>query len=117
MKAGTRSYARARHDGTAGSARPAPLPCGTACETDYGTAFDALRASRHCEAYELSRCTDDPTQYVLRIGWDSAEGHMQGFRRSPEFRRFLAAIRPYPRKGWGEVGRPYAGCAGLRPPF
>ena len=67
----------------------------TAFEADYATAAEALRASRHCEAYELSRCTDDPTQYVLRIEWDSADGHVQGFRRSPEFRRFLAAIRPY----------------------
>jgi quinol monooxygenase YgiN len=67
----------------------------SAFEADYATASEPLRASRHCEAFELSRCADDPTQYVLRIEWDSAEGHMQGFRRSPEFQRFLAAIRPY----------------------
>ena len=67
----------------------------TAFETDYATAAEALRASRHCEAYELSRCADDPTQYVLRLEWDSADGHMLGFRRSPEFQRFLSAIRPY----------------------
>ena len=67
----------------------------TAFESDYATAADALRASRHCAAFELSRCVDDPTQYVLRIEWDSAEGHMHGFRWSPEFQRFLPAIRPY----------------------
>ena len=66
-----------------------------AFESDYATAAEALRASRHCEAFELSRCVDDPTQYVLRIEWDSADGHMQGFRRSPEFQRFLPAIRAY----------------------
>ena len=32
---------------------------------------------------------------MLRIEWDSAEGHLQGFRRSPEFQRFFAAVRPY----------------------
>jgi hypothetical protein len=31
----------------------------------------------------------------LRIEWDSVDGHMQGFRSSPEFRTFFAAIRPY----------------------
>jgi hypothetical protein len=32
---------------------------------------------------------------VLRIEWDSADGHMQGFRRSPQFREFLPHIQPY----------------------
>lgn len=32
---------------------------------------------------------------MLRIEWDSLEGHEQGFRRSPEFQPFLAAIRAY----------------------
>jgi hypothetical protein len=36
-----------------------------------------------------------PASYILRIEWDSAEGHMQGFRRGPEFPAFFAAIRPY----------------------
>jgi hypothetical protein len=36
-----------------------------------------------------------PSSFVLRIEWDSAEGHLQGFRRSPEFAPFLAAVRPF----------------------
>ncbi len=32
---------------------------------------------------------------MLRIEWDSAEGHLQGFRSSPEFREFFANVRPY----------------------
>jgi quinol monooxygenase YgiN/mannose-6-phosphate isomerase-like protein (cupin superfamily) len=64
-------------------------------EEAYAGAADALRASPHCESFELSRCAEDPSQYVLRIEWDSAEGHMQGFRRSDEFRRFFASVRPY----------------------
>lgn len=32
---------------------------------------------------------------MLRICWTSSEGHLGGFRRSPEFRTFFAAIRPY----------------------
>ena len=38
----------------------------------------ALDASEHCEGYELSRCSDDPTQHVVRIEWDSEEGHRRG---------------------------------------
>ena len=66
-----------------------------AFERGYGAAEAPLAASPHCLGYELSRCAEDPTQYVLRIEWDSAEGHMQGFRRSPEFRSFFAAVRPF----------------------
>lgn len=66
-----------------------------AFEEGYGAARASLDASPHCLAYELARCVDDPTQYVLRIEWDSAEGHMAGFRRSAEFRTFFAAVRPF----------------------
>ena len=61
----------------------------------YERAREALDASSHCLAYELARCTEDPKCFILRIEWDSAEGHMQGFRKSPEFGPFLAAVRPF----------------------
>jgi quinol monooxygenase YgiN len=66
-----------------------------AFESHYADAGKRLQASEHCLAFELSRCLDDPSCYILRIEWDSVEGHMQGFRNSDEFRGFLAAIRPY----------------------
>jgi quinol monooxygenase YgiN len=64
-------------------------------EAAYAGASASLDASAHCLGYELSRCTEDPTRYSLRIEWDSAEGHMGGFRSSPEFRTFFSFIRPY----------------------
>ncbi len=66
-----------------------------AFEAGYGAAASALDASPHCLGYDLARCAEDATQYVLRIEWDSAAGHLQGFRGSPEFRTFLAAVRPF----------------------
>jgi len=64
-------------------------------EKDYQRAGEPLGASSHCLAYELSRCTEDPDHYTLRIEWDSEEGHLKGFRSSPEFKAFLAAVQPY----------------------
>ena len=64
-------------------------------EAAYAQAAAALDASPHCQGYELSRCVEAPASYVLRIQWDSLEGHMQGFRRGAEFPAFFAAIRPY----------------------
>jgi quinol monooxygenase YgiN len=68
---------------------------GEAFEAAYAHAAAALDASPHCRAYELSRCVEAPVSYILRIEWDSLEGHLQGFRRSAEFSAFFAAIRPY----------------------
>ena len=31
----------------------------------------------------------------MRIEWDSAEGHLAGFRTSHEFRTFFQAVRPF----------------------
>ena len=64
-------------------------------EAAYGAAQEVFRASPHCLGSEPARCAEDPGQYVLRIEWDSIEGHLQGLRRSPGFRTCFAAIGPY----------------------
>jgi quinol monooxygenase YgiN len=61
----------------------------------YRRAAEALDASEHCERYEVSRCSEDPTQHVVRIEWDSEQGHLSGFRQSPEFRGFFEAVGPF----------------------
>jgi quinol monooxygenase YgiN len=66
-----------------------------AFEQGYQRAAKALDASEHCERYEVSRCSEDPSQRVVRIEWDSEQGHLSGFRKSPEFRSFFEAIQPF----------------------
>lgn|SRR5262249_37199820 len=61
----------------------------------YEQARRELDSSPHCLGYELSRCTEDPQSYILRIEWDSTEGHLQGFRKSASFGPFFAAVRPF----------------------
>jgi quinol monooxygenase YgiN len=68
---------------------------GDAFEQAYATAQEALATSPHCLAYEVTRCVEDPSSYIVRIEWDSQDGHLQGFRTSPEFRSFFAAVRPF----------------------
>ncbi len=46
-------------------------------------------------SYELARCHEEPERYVLRIAWTSIDDHLHGFRKSAEFKPFLAAIKPY----------------------
>ena len=71
------------------------VPRRPAFENDYAEAAKSLLASAHCLAYELSQCTEDRAYYVLRMEWDSEEGHLKGFRGSPEFREFFKYVKPY----------------------
>jgi quinol monooxygenase YgiN len=61
----------------------------------YRDAAAELRASSHCLRYELSQCVEEPASFVLRIEWDSLDGHMQGFRKGPEFPGFFAKVKPF----------------------
>jgi len=67
----------------------------TLFEKVYEKAGEALISSSHCLRYELSHCTEDPEWYTLRIEWDSEEGHLKGFRSSPEFKTLFSLVQPY----------------------
>jgi quinol monooxygenase YgiN len=64
-------------------------------EAAYDKAQASLRASPHCLTYEVSHGVEELNNYIVRIEWDSEEGHMKGFRTSPEFQTFFAAVRPF----------------------
>ncbi len=64
-------------------------------ESAYKSASTSLDGSLHCLGYELARGVEEPENWVLRITWDSLEGHEHGFRSSPEFRSFFEAVRPF----------------------
>ena len=61
----------------------------------YQEAGTALDADPHCLGYEVARGVEEPDHFVVRIQWDSIEGHEQGFRKSPAFRTFFSAVRPF----------------------
>ena len=54
-----------------------------------------LLASEYCLSYELCRCEEDPSRFIVRLEWTSASDHMERFRASDEFRAFLAHVKPY----------------------
>lgn len=66
-----------------------------AFEADYAKAGVVLSRSTNCLDWELARCHDDPGSYVLRIRWDSIDGHLRTFRGSGLFQDFITAIRDY----------------------
>lgn len=61
----------------------------------YWKAGQVLDADPHCVAYEVARGVEEPEHFVVRIEWDSVEGHEQGFRASPRFAEFFMAVQPF----------------------
>lgn len=61
----------------------------------YDRATTPLLSSPHCLAFDLSRCVEDSSQFILRVEWTSAEKHLKGFRGSAEFRAFFAEVKPF----------------------
>jgi quinol monooxygenase YgiN len=64
-------------------------------ERAYGRAGQVMDADPHCLGWQLSRGVEEPEHFIVRIEWDSVEGHEQGFRGSPRFGEFFAAVRPF----------------------
>lgn len=56
-------------------------------EAAYARASVPLAAAPQCRDYELSRCVDEPSSYILRIRWTSADDHMRGSGAASTSRR------------------------------
>jgi len=61
----------------------------------YEAAARSLEESEYCLGYELAQCEEEPERYILRIEWTSTSDHMQGFRKSRQFKAFLPHIKPF----------------------
>jgi hemoglobin len=61
----------------------------------YATAAAVLEADPRCLSYEVGRGVEEPDRVVVRIEWTSIEDHLRGFRTSPGFAEFFAAVRPF----------------------
>ena len=72
-----------------------PRAAATSSTTPTARAGALLDASPHCERWQVGRCIDEPEKQIVRIEWDSVEGHLQGFRKSPDFGAFFEAVRPF----------------------
>lgn len=62
---------------------------------DYIKAAEYLKGSPWCLGYELSQGEEEPDNFILRIEWTSTKDHLEGFRKSEDFPKFLNCIRDY----------------------
>lgn len=61
----------------------------------YRAAGADLRASEHCIRFEITQGVEEPDNFIVRIEWDSLEGHLKGFRSSAGFGAFFARVKPF----------------------
>ena len=68
-------------------------------EERFATAYrDAVRhvtGSAGCHGARLVRCVENPRRFVLLVEWERLEDHTEGFRCSPAFLDWRAALGPY----------------------
>jgi quinol monooxygenase YgiN len=64
-------------------------------EQAYQRAASVLDVDPHCLSYEVSRGVEELNRFIVRIEWDSVEGHEKGFRAGPRFGDFFAAVKPF----------------------
>ncbi|WP_298292504.1 antibiotic biosynthesis monooxygenase family protein [uncultured Litoreibacter sp.] len=62
---------------------------------DYTAAAEPLMTSPHAVSFDMCQCAEEPSEFILRIEWTSAEDHLRGFRGSAPFKAFFAHIKPY----------------------
>jgi quinol monooxygenase YgiN len=61
----------------------------------FAKAGAVLSRSLNCLGWDLARCHDDPGSYILRIRWDSVDGHLRTFQGSGLFQDYVTAIRDF----------------------
>jgi len=62
---------------------------------DYKNASKPLQESSYCKGYEFCQCVEEPSKFIIRIQWTSADDHLQRFRGSDEFKAFFTHIKAY----------------------
>lgn len=67
----------------------------SAFERDWLRLRLLLTNNPHCLSVLLQRCVEDPRRYLARIEWDTVAGHMESFRGSEDYRRFLDIFKPH----------------------
>lgn len=61
----------------------------------YRRAATHLLADSHCLGVDILHGIDSPNRVVIRIEWDSIEGHEVHFTGGPHFEPFISHLRPY----------------------
>ncbi|EWM13554.1 putative quinol monooxygenase [Kutzneria sp. 744] len=54
-----------------------------------------VRENPGCLSAQVLRGVEQPDRFVVAIAWASLEAHVDGFRGSPAFARWIGSIKPF----------------------
>ncbi|GAA2182336.1 hypothetical protein GCM10009785_21100 [Brooklawnia cerclae] len=63
--------------------------------TMWRSAREPLRLSGHVLSCEVSQCVEVPSNWTVRIEWDSLSGHTEGFRRGSQCDTYYQLLKPF----------------------
>ncbi|HEY3262577.1 MAG TPA: antibiotic biosynthesis monooxygenase family protein [Pseudonocardiaceae bacterium] len=63
--------------------------------TAYRDAVKFITSSPGCRGARLVRGVENPQRFVLLVEWQRLEDHLDGFRGSPAFQQWRAAVGPF----------------------
>lgn len=66
-----------------------------AFEAAFNEARHIIGAMRGFVLLTLSRCVENPSDYLLLVRWQTLEDHTVGFRQSAEYQRWRALLHHF----------------------
>lgn len=54
-----------------------------------------LLSSPGCKSVDMLQSAEEPETYLLRVGWERLEDHIEGFATSANAESFIQAVAPY----------------------
>lgn len=68
---------------------------GAAFEEAFGRASSIIAASPGFRSLRLLHCLEQPDRYLLLVEWDTVQDHTEGFRGSPAYEEWRAALHHF----------------------
>ncbi|PCJ56397.1 MAG: hypothetical protein COA79_19045 [Planctomycetota bacterium] len=62
---------------------------------DWTNSLEIVQSSIHCQSTEFEQAIEEPENFVIRIVWDSVEGHVNGFKKSESYEKAFEFIKQY----------------------
>ncbi len=67
----------------------------TQFEKDFATAGQYISATKGYIKHTLSKCIEQPNQYLLLVEWEALEDHTIGFRQSTQYQDWKKLLHHY----------------------
>lgn len=67
----------------------------TQFEKDFATAGQYISAIKGYIKHTLSKCIEQPNQYLLLVEWETLEDHTVGFRQSAQYLEWKKLLHHY----------------------